>query len=207
MAGARRWSGRSRLATARSGAPRALEARDPALLAHALGQQAFVLAEVGEGAAAVELVREAQEVAKHHVPTRLSAWLYAAEAEVCAGAGDRLGCRRALDRATALLPSGPAIQPDLPYIVLDETHLARWRGHSLSRLGDAGAVDNLYAALNRMDGTFTRAEAALRCDLAYAHVIRGEQGEARNHAREARKLASRTGSVRQLRRLDRMIAA
>jgi transcriptional regulator with XRE-family HTH domain len=186
----------------------ALEARQPSLLAHALGQQAFVLLEVGETSAAVDLVREAQQVATRNVPRRLSAWLYAAEAEVCAAAGDQMGCRRALDRATALLPAGPAaIDPEMPYIVLNDTHLARWRGHSLARLGDADALDDLYKALNGMDGTFTRAEAALRCDLAYAHLMRGEQGEAKNHAREARVLASRSGSIRQLRRLDRIVAA
>jgi hypothetical protein len=51
-----------------------------------------------------------------------------------------------------------------------------------------------------MDGTFTRAEAALRCDLAAALHVMGEREEARHLARAA-ELARLTGSDRQRRRI------
>lgn len=89
-------------------------------------------------------------------------------------------------------------------MILDTSHLARWRGHSLALLGDDAAVDELHAALARLDATFTRAEAGLRCDLAHAHLVRGELDEAQRQARAARQLASRTGSVRHRRRIDQL---
>jgi hypothetical protein len=53
-----------------------------------------------------------------------------------------------------------------------------------------------------MDPTFARARAGLHCDLAQAHLIRGEHSEAADHLRSARALASRTGSIRYRRRID-----
>jgi hypothetical protein len=52
-----------------------------------------------------------------------------------------------------------------------------------------------------MDGTFARAEAGLRADLAQALYVRGERQEARRHLTRARELAQLTGSARQRRRL------
>ena len=52
-----------------------------------------------------------------------------------------------------------------------------------------------------MDDSFTRAEASLRCDLAAALHVRGEQDEARQHLKQARELAQVTGSGRQRRRI------
>jgi hypothetical protein len=89
-------------------------------------------------------------------------------------------------------------------VFLNEGHLTRWRGHSLALLGDDGAVGELYAALAGMDGTFIRAQAGLRCDLAQAHLVRGEHEEARAQLREARLLANRTGSVRHRQRIERL---
>jgi hypothetical protein len=53
---------------------------------------------------------------------------------------------------------GPASQ-DLPYLALNETHLARWRGNCLIAFGDPQTADDLAAALAAMDDSFTRAEA------------------------------------------------
>ncbi len=53
--------------------------------------------------------------------------------------------------------------------------------------------------------TSTRAEASLRCDLAYAHLARGDGAEAQTHATEARRLARRAGSVRQRRRINALL--
>lgn len=183
----------------------ARDADEPALLAHAMGEQAYVLADAGKPVLAVTLVREAQQVQTHRLPPRLVAWLAAAEAELYALAGEADQCRRALDRAAAALPPGAeAREPDLPSIFLDQNHLARWRGNALALLGDDDAVNDLYTALAAMDPTFVRAQAGLRSDLAHAHLVRGEYDEAREHIQQARLLASRTGSVRQRRRIERL---
>jgi hypothetical protein len=140
------------------------------------------------------------------VPDRFRAWLHAAQAEVYAASGDSSACRRAFDIAISKLPPGPEpIDPDMPYIVLNEAHLARWRGNSLARLGDPAALDDVYRALNGGGTVSTRAEAGLRCDLAQALLLRGEREEARKQATEARRLARRAGSVRQRQRIDRLV--
>jgi hypothetical protein len=52
-----------------------------------------------------------------------------------------------------------------------------------------------------MDGSFTRAEASLRCDLAAAMHVTGERDKARRHLKRASELAQLTGSARQRRRI------
>ena len=93
----------------------------------------------------------------------------------------------------------------MPSVFLNESHLTRWRGHALALVGDGDAVEALYEALSTLDRTFVRAEAGLRCDLAQAHLLRGEQAEAHEHIRAARLLVNRTGSVRYHRRLANLI--
>ncbi|MEU7258182.1 helix-turn-helix transcriptional regulator [Streptomyces rimosus] len=183
----------------------AKEANEPMYLAHATAEQAYVLCDAGRPAVAVELIRNAQHVGNQMVSPRLKAWLYAAEAEICAKAGMPDDCRRALDNATRCLPPGEeARDPDMLSIFLNEGHLNRWRGNALALIGDNEAVDNLYGALDVIDPTFIRASAGLRCDLAQAHLARGENDLVRDHLRQARLLANRTGSVRHRRRIDQL---
>jgi hypothetical protein len=89
-------------------------------------------------------------------------------------------------------------------IFLNEGHLTRWRGNALALIGDGEAVDNLYDALKTTDPTFVRASAGLHCDLAQAHLARGENDQARTHLREARLVASRTKSVHR-RRIEQLM--
>ncbi|MFI1095001.1 XRE family transcriptional regulator [Streptomyces sp. NPDC020917] len=183
----------------------AQEAEEPMYLAHAMAEQAYVLCDAGRPDLAVELVRDARRRGAGRMSPRLEAWLYAAEAEVCAKAGLTDDCRRALDMAAAVLPPGAeARDPDMLSIFLNGTHLARWRGNVLASLGDDDAVNSLYAALDTLDATFVRAESGLRCDLAQAHLARGEYDQAQTHLRTARLLASRTGSVRHRRRIEQL---
>ncbi|MFF3466511.1 XRE family transcriptional regulator [Streptomyces sp. NPDC002619] len=183
----------------------AKEADQPMYLAHATAEQAYVLCDAGRPLIAVELVRDAQRVGGKMMSPRLQAWLYAAEAEICAKAGMPAECRRALDKAVRLLPPGDeARDPDMLSIFLNEGHLARWRGNALALLGDDDAVDDLYVALDTADPTFVRATAGLRCDLAQAHLARGEYDQAHDHLRQARLLANRTGSVRHRRRIEQL---
>ena len=180
----------------------AREAERPKFLAHAMGEQAYVLSDAGQYGLALELVEQAIEV-RADTPPRLTAWLLSAQAELHALGGDVAACRRSLDQAARVVPTDGVLRdPDMPSIFLTENHLARWRGHSLALVGDEQAVSDLYAAIGAMDSTFTRAQAGLHCDLAQAHLMRQEYGEAAEHLRSARLLANRTGSIRYRRRIE-----
>ncbi|MYT30655.1 hypothetical protein [Streptomyces sp. MspMP-M5] len=185
----------------------ARDAEAPMYLAHAMGEQAYVLCEAGRPSLGLDLVRDAQRTLGKAGSPRLRAWLYAAEAELCAHAGKPDDCRRALDAAMACMPPGPEDRdPDMLSIFLNDAHLARWRGNVLGLLGDDDAVTSLYGALKVVDPSFVRAQAGLHADLAQAHLTRAEFDEANHHLRQARLLASRTGSVRQRRRVDLLSA-
>ncbi|WP_404798615.1 tetratricopeptide repeat protein [Streptomyces pristinaespiralis] len=183
----------------------AQEAGEPMYLAHATAEQAYVLNDAGRPETAVALVREAQRLGGSQMSPRLQAWLYAAEAELCANAGMVDDCRRALEKADAVLPDGAeARDPDMLSIFLNGGHLARWRGSSLALLGEDDALSSLYTALDAADPTFIRATSGLRCNLAQAHLAREEHAQAQEHLQQARLLAKRTGSVRHLRRIEQL---
>ncbi|WP_426570522.1 XRE family transcriptional regulator [Streptomyces canus] len=184
----------------------AQEAEEPMYLAHATAEQAYVLCDAGRAPMAVQLIRDAQRLGGKSMSPRLIAWLYAAEAEICARAGLPDDCQRALESAMQSLPAGgEARDPDMLSIFLNEGHLARWRGNALALIGDDEAVSSLYTALDNADPTFIRASAGLRCDLAQAHIARGEYDQAHEHLRQARLIANRTGSVRQRRRVEQLM--
>lgn len=175
-------------------------------LAYARAQQAFVLLDAGRPADAHALIATTRAEAGTAVPSALAAWLLAAEGEALAHLGDRDCALRVLDSATDVLPD--AGEQELPYVMLDAGHLARWRGHCLARLGEASAIEELAAALLAMgEGHYGRAEVSLRVDLALAFRARGDINEAHLHARRASELAGRTGSKRQRRRIKDLLVA
>lgn len=176
------------------------EAEDPALLAYARGQQAYVLIDLGRPAEAAELLHHVRHTYDRRVPGHLRTWLAAAEAEAAAILGDEATTRTALDQAATLLPKEDA-DPSLPYVALNAHHLARWRGNCLVRFGDPETIEDLRSALAGMDGTFNRAEAGLRCDLAHALLARGEAEAAQPHLYRAEHLATMIGSRRHGRRI------
>lgn len=178
-----------------------LEAGSSAHYAHAMTEQAYVLMDLGITDEAVECVAQALGQFSAKVPARLRAWMHGVQAEVCAAHGVERDALAALERADLLLPSG-AGDPDLPFLSLDSSHLARWRGHCMARLGVASAVEEAASALGAMDRSFTRAEAGLRCDYATALAHAGEREEARLQLAQARHLAMITSSARQLRRVE-----
>jgi hypothetical protein len=150
------------------------------------------------------LIRSAREQSGTEIPPVLRAWLHAAEGEALAILSDRAGAFRALDAAADALPEVPDVE--LPYVMLDAGHLARWRGHCLARLGEGSAIEDLTAALAVMgEGRYGRAEVSLRVDLALALKARGDAKEARVQARRAAELAGRTGSQRQRRRIGELL--
>jgi transcriptional regulator with XRE-family HTH domain len=178
----------------------AREAADPSLLAFAAGEQAYVLLDLHRPAEALAMVRAAYEETRAAIPHQVRTWLLAAQAEMAAAAGEETASRHALDGAAQEISYGAASE-DLPYLALNESHLARWRGNCLVMFGDPQTADDLAAALAAMDDGFTRAEASLRCDLAAALHVRGEHDEAKQHLKTARELAQLTGSARQRRRI------
>ena len=181
----------------------ALEAGDSILLAHALGEQAYVLLEAGRAGDARQLIRHAVALGPH--PPLLEAWLAAAEGEFAAAEGDRRSVLDAFNRAWIALPSDV---PDgsMPFLTLDDAHLTRWRGSALARLGDPEAITDLTAALEAIDGgPFVRAQASLHTDLATAYAAAGDHDSARAHLKAARQLAAEVGSSRLLSRLSRVL--
>ena len=178
----------------------AREAADNCLLAFAAGEQAYVLLDLGQPAEGLDKVRAVYEQTHAAIPHQMRGWLRAAEGEMAAAARQHGDCHRALDLASTELGYGPSGE-DLPYLALNSTHLARWRGNCLVHFGDPSTITDLTTALAGMDGTFTRAEASLRCDLAAALHASGERDEARRHLARAAELAQLTGSARQRRRI------
>jgi hypothetical protein len=172
---------------------------------HAAAEQAFVLIDATATRDAVDLLDDAQRRAATAAPRILRAWLTAAHGEALAAHGDQTASLHAFDRARDLLPSDPT--DERPYVALDPVHLARWRGHALSRFGHPDAIALLTDSLERLDATFVRAETALRVDLATALVASDNREEARTHADRAQALARELGSKRQHRRLKTLAAS
>ncbi|WP_424184936.1 tetratricopeptide repeat protein [Actinokineospora sp. G85] len=182
----------------------AREANSPGLLAHATAEQAFVMIELGETAAALDQLTEARTAADTRVSPLLRAWLAAAHGEGHAAAGNQVEALRAFDDAQALLPTNPR-DPALPFLFLGDTHLARWRGNALARLGDPDAIKHLTAALAGLAPEFTRARVGMLVDLAFAHAAAGHREAAQAHARDARRLGQQIKTDRHLRRLSDLI--
>lgn len=180
----------------------AREAEDPSLLAFATAEQAYVLLDLGDTDQAGELVQYARHETAGAVPALMETWLAAARAEMATASGDANTAHIYLDQAVDLLPAEPA--DPLPYLVLNETHLARWRGNCLARLGDEDALEQLNTGLTAVIGTYARAEAGVRIDLASALLIHDERELANEHLRTAQILVSRTGSLRQKRRIEKL---
>lgn len=182
----------------------ARESTSPTSLTHALGEQAFLLIDLDETTAAVDQLAYARSLATRTTSALLRAWLAAAHGEALASAGYADDARRAFDHADALLPANPA-DPDLPFLFLGGSHLDRWRGHALARLGAPDAIDQLTSALTGLPPDFVRARTGLHVDLAYAHAASGDRDTALTHARQARRLAGQIKSDRQLRRLSGLV--
>ncbi len=181
----------------------ARESESLALEAYACAGQSTVLIDIGESAAALELADYAASMARNAAPRLLRSWLAGAYGEACAADGQQTTSLRAFDEAACLISDGTDPK-EAPYLVFDAVHLARWRGNALARLGDRKAVSVLCRALDRLDPSFTRAEAAMRVDLARALSAVGEIEAATMHANRALTLALQIGSVRHQKRLSRL---
>lgn len=177
------------------------------VLAHVTAEQSYALLDSGRREDALEPPRYAHGHDTRRLPGLLRSWLFTAEGAIHSALGNQIGARKALDQAPRHLPTDPA-NPELPFLMLDETHLARRRGHCLARLGSKEAVESLHAALDGMRAaTLSRAEAGLRVDLAFALTAQEDTTEARKHAQRAAELTRTTGSARQRARIIRLLGA
>lgn len=168
--------------------------------AHAEAEQAFVLLDIEQATEAVELITATRERAATKCSPRLRSWLAAAHGEALAADNQRDSSLRSFDAAAETLPDD-APEEAGPYVALNGVHLARWRGHALSRFAGAEAVDILTNALDRLDPTFKRAETSLRVDLAVAFDAACEPAAAQDQVDQAQRLAGLIGSARQHRRI------
>ncbi|QUF07050.1 hypothetical protein KCV87_14000 [Actinosynnema pretiosum subsp. pretiosum] len=176
-------------------------AESPSLEAYACAGQAVVLLDIGDAASAVGLTGHACAVAEDQAPALLTSWLWAGHGEALAAVGDHGASVTAFERADREMESAVG-NSGAAYLVFDHTHLSRWRGSALARMGSPEAVGVLSDVLDRLDPTFTRAETALRVDLVQVLAATGERGEATAHAERAELLAAQVGSTRQRRRLQ-----
>lgn len=182
----------------------AREAGSSAMLAHATAEQAFVLIDIGEVPAAVAQLAAAREQAEQAAPPLLRSWLAAAHGEGLSASGQRDNALRAFDAADTLLPADP-VDSALPFLFLGGSHLDRWRGNALSKLGEPEAIEQLSHALQGLPAAFTRAHTGMLVDLAYAHAAAGDRDAALDHAKQARRLASQIKSDRHIHRLSSLI--
>jgi tetratricopeptide (TPR) repeat protein len=183
----------------------AREAGSPARLAYAITQQATILLDLGDTQAAAAQMAYARDLGTTtQVPALLATWLTAAHGEALAATGNQHATLTAFDKAHHLLPTDHN-HPDLPFIMLNEAHLTRWRGAALARLGNKEAITELRHALRTLTTNTTRAQTSMLTDLAYAYAKTGERDAALSHATQARRLANQIGSDRQRRRLANLI--
>lgn len=183
----------------------AQESGDSTVLAHVSAEQVYVLLDSGRNGEALAVLGATRDGGGKSLPALLRSWLWAAEGEVRASLGQEPECRKALEHAFALLPHQPD-DPSLPFLMLDGTHLMRWRGHCLARLGHSEAIEDLTRALDDIAPLgLGRAEAGLRTDLAVAYSACGDLTQAQRQARRATELSERSGSLRQRARLTRLL--
>ena len=178
----------------------ARESANHSVLAHVSAQSAFVLLDGHHLQPALTLIQSARREVGTRAPAVLSSWLAAAEAEATAASGDAPQTHRLLDSAQSAL-AGKDSGDDLPFLMLDEGHFARWRGHCLARIGDPEAADFLMTAIASGRDS-VRAATGLHVDLAIALHGAGRLIEAREQAHLAREMAVKFGSTRQRNRLS-----
>src|SRR6266545_2608850 len=182
-----------------------LRAKLARVLADAIGQQAVVLLDLGETQAAAAQIDYARQLGTSAaVPALLATWLTAAHGEALAATGNRDAALTALNKSRHPLPIEHN-HPDLPFTLLSEGHLSRWRGSALTRLGEHEAINELEHALHTITTNTARAQTAMLTDLAFAHAATGDRDAALAYASQARRLANQIGSDRQRRRLTTLI--
>jgi transcriptional regulator with XRE-family HTH domain len=184
----------------------AREAESPVLLGYAMMRQSAVLVELGEHRMAVDLVEQASSAVRVDAPGPLRAWFSASRGHALAAAGESEPAHSAYRLAEKQLDDRSAridiVYPELGFLEFDHTALLRHRGHSRLHLQeDSAAIDDLEQVL-RVGGVSTREVGDTHADLAHALSSTGHSADAAEHARSARDIAARIGSLQLAARLD-----
>jgi transcriptional regulator with XRE-family HTH domain len=184
----------------------AREAESPTLLGYSLVEQATVLADIGDPATALELVDQGVTMVAADTPGPQRAWFSAARGEALAfsgAAGSAHDAYRSAEQQLNELPVDVDISfAEIPFLEFDLSALRRHRGHARRLLReDRSAIEDLQRALHDDSGS-SREIAGIHVDLVHAHAAIGQPAEAARHARSAREIATRIGSLRLTAQLD-----
>lgn len=184
----------------------AREAESSPLMGYAMARQSSVLLELGEHRLAVEVVEQATGVVRVDAPGSLRAWFSACRGHALALAGEQRPARSAYLMAERQMNEQPTridiAYPELGFLRFDESDLLRHRGRTRLVLRDnTAAIDDLEQVLRRDDSS-TRQLGGTHVDLAHALGATGHIVEAAEHARSARDIATRIGSLRLASLLD-----
>jgi transcriptional regulator with XRE-family HTH domain len=190
----------------RGGVRAALAAGDRALAGHLLGCRAQIVAERGDGPAALRIAAIAVRVAAGSDPATAT-MLSLRVAFAAAQAGDRRTCDTALASAEhAHARRVPGLDPPWLYW-LDGAHVDALAGVSLATSGrPAAALPRLAAAL-RAPTVRLRAAGLVCAATAHAHLTAGDLDAACAAATEALLACVDSGSFRVLHRLRRLEVA
>lgn len=182
----------ARAAASRSG--------DSTLFAHAIGEHAVLLSETGHADTALHQVHRAERLPR--LPHLLRAWLAATRAETAASAGLSDQARTGLHDAEKLLGrADPASAVTLPFLSLNEVHLARWRANVLIKLGDPAGGTQAVQSLHQLPTEFARARTGVQLDIAQALLLTGDTDQASTHLTQA---AERITTLQSARMADRL---
>ncbi len=171
----------------------AVECGRPVAEAAALAGMAAALVEAGDAAAAVTLVEHGPPGGPDAATARLAAALGQARAAL----GDAEAAGAAFTAAFSAVERAappPVVDAVEPAVAFELAELHRRHGHALATLGDTEATVPLQLALAAGPRT-ARHRAALHADLATV-LAHERPAEAAEHARSARAIALRIGSVR-----------
>jgi transcriptional regulator with XRE-family HTH domain len=160
----------------------------PALAVAAAAGQAEVLRSIGDVESAADLLAEVDPAGATAPSTAL---LAAARGVTWAVLGRERAVREAFAQARAAVGRIDVAHPS-PDLPVELSDVQRWHGHALLVLHDPGAPRELEGALAAAPRS-VRARAALHADLAAAHAAAGRTDVAGQHARQAHRLAERTG--------------
>jgi tetratricopeptide (TPR) repeat protein len=181
------------------------EAESPPLLSVALAEQAVVSSDIGESEPALSMVERAIAVSTPAASGPLRAWLEASRGAALAGVGSADGARAAYQESERELSAAAGMDlgfRELPSFRFDLAGFRRHRGHTYRVIHeDESAIEDLDLAL-RAGHRSVRDLAELHVDLARAHSAVGRRPQASRHARQAREITTRIGSLRLSAQLD-----
>jgi tetratricopeptide (TPR) repeat protein len=195
---------------------------DPALRAYVLGVLGHVHLHAERPQQALAVLAAARDLASNprlDVDPAVRSWLWEATAEARAMAGDLPSGAVALGMSERIFDGvrSDAVPAWLGFFNSEE-HLMRLKGRCLVRLGDGpAAVATLEEADARLPAHYVRERSGTLIDLAAAHLLPGRPGRpgspaanpeaAAGAALTAWRLASRTDSVRNQRRVRELLPA